>query len=115
MNNTSLLSSPPVFGFFELDPEGTVLYSRPVGGAEITNGNQTIIGQDFFREVFLCQNVESFRRKFLDFVVGNQMTERFLFKCIAGETVLLKIMFVKVLENNGAKNKKVIYVDIRQG
>jgi hypothetical protein len=115
MNSTSLLFPTPVFGFFELDSEGTVLYSRPVGDAEKTNGNQTIIGQDFFREVFSCQNIETFRRKFLDFVIGNQMTERFLFKCLAAETILLKIMFVKVLENNGAKNKKVIYVDIRQG
>ena len=116
MTNSSIFTLPDFLGFYELDTQGCVLYSRPKRAGEFDKPDSSIIGRNFFSEVLNFRNVAEFRRRFGNFVNGNYPTENFTFNCLMpDDNVAVKVMFVRVAENYGAGNERLVYVEIRGG
>ena len=114
MFSTAFITSPDFLGFYELDKEGTVLYSRPKRDGKFDKPNAAVIGRNFFNEIFDCRNAADFRRRFHNFLSGSHSTENFAFNCLAPDNaVAVRVMFVRVAENCGAGNESLVYVEIR--
>lgn len=114
MRNSSLINTLDVCGFYELDASGAVLYSRPGNGGKFEKPDSTLVGLNFFEEVFVCQNSESLRRRFANFVSSRQTTENFLFGWQISESfVSLRVMFVRVSERNFDGKNVFFYIDIK--
>src|SRR4030095_3523312 len=88
--------SAEVFGLYELANDGTVLYSRPRASDGLREAEQQIVGQDFFRDIFPCQNIEDLRRHFRRFIREDRPVDTFVFECLFGqETVRAKVFMTR--------------------
>lgn len=115
MNNTSVLTHPHFLGFYELDTDGTVVYSRIRRDDKFEKATSLLVGQNFFDDVLECRNSEVFRRRFRRFVCESTRHENFIFDYILSESIIpLKIMLMRITENTGSKCQSLIIVDIRQ-
>lgn len=115
MNNTLVLTIPYFLGFYELDTDGTVLYSRIKRDGQFEKATSLLVGRNFFDDVLTCQNSEIFRRRFRRFVSGGITHENFIFDYVLSESIIpLKVMLMRITENTGSKCQSLIIVDIRQ-
>ena len=87
-NNVLNLTSQELFGLFELDATGTVLYSRIRHNNKLMNAKPDWIGQNYFEEIAPFENISEFRRRFTNFIKGTQTSESFTFECRFQETVV---------------------------
>jgi hypothetical protein len=62
MMSASLLNQEKLFGLFELDTLGTVLYSRIEPDGESDGAAPNVAGHNFYNEVAPFDNAEEFRR-----------------------------------------------------
>lgn len=112
------VSSPAVSsvcGFYELDTNGVIMYSRIKNGGKFEQADPDLVGQNFFDDFFVCQNSEVLRRRFKRFVIEGYSTENFTFGLVQQDEILpLKIMLVRAAETGGAEHKGLIFVEIRQ-
>ena len=115
MNNTSVLTIPHFLGFYELDTDGTILYSRIKRDGKFEKATSLLVGQNFFDDVLGYQNSEVFRRRFRRFVNDSITHENFIFDYVVSESIIpLKIMLMRITENTGSKCQSLIIVDMRQ-
>ena len=115
MNNSSVLTHPPFLGFYELETDGTVVYSRMRRDGEFEKATSLLVGRNFFDEVLVCPNSDIFRRRFRRFVTDTATHENFIFEYVLSESIIpLKIMLMRITENNCSKCQSLIIVDIRQ-
>jgi hypothetical protein len=115
MMNASLLSQQKLFGLFELDPSGTVLYSRiePEGHAHGSTPN--VAGHDFFNEVAPFENAEELRRRVYDFTNGDGQADNFNFTCQCdGVPLPVKILLARIRERSDGNHTKSILLHIRK-
>ena len=104
-----------VFGLYELSNDGTILYSRPRSVDRSSDPEQRIIGKDFFRELFPCQNMEDLRRHFRRFITGAQSVDTFVFDCIFDqEIVRAKIFMTRAHENDYDHVGEIVIMDISE-
>lgn len=101
-------------GFYELDAQGKVVYARLKHDGRFERADDSVIGRDFFAEIFTCRNSDTLRRHFQAFIDGRMTTEHFTFGGNFGERVLpFRIMLVRVAENNGTARKHLFFLDIK--
>jgi hypothetical protein len=111
--STSLLKQQQLFGLFELDPAGTVLYSRvePEGDGAAPS----VAGQDFFNEVALFANAEELRRRISAFTNSEAQADNFHFTCLCdGGPLLVKVLLACIRERSNGRHTKTVLVHIRK-
>jgi hypothetical protein len=115
MMSATLLNEQKLFGLFELDPLGTVLYSRiePEGQTSVEVPN--VSGYNFFSEVAPFDNAEELRRRVSNFLNGDGQAENFHFTCQCDTGPLpVKVLLARIRERSSGKHTKSILVHIRK-
>jgi hypothetical protein len=115
MMSTSLLNQKKLFGLFELDPLGTVLYSRVEPDGEANEVVPNVAGYNFFNEVAPFGNAEELRRRISNFINGDGQAENFHFTCQwdCGPQPV-KVLLARIRERSNGKHTKSILVHIRK-
>lgn len=118
---TSRIVSPAfkkLYGLFELDADGTIIYSRDISelGYFGTAANASLVGRNFFDEVAPFKNVEEFRRLFKYFMKGANAAENLVFDCCFDESVVVpvKVKLSQISERESDERTKLVIVDIRK-
>ncbi|MCA1636140.1 MAG: hypothetical protein LC802_21230 [Acidobacteria bacterium] len=114
--SVSLLTAQELFGLYELDAAGTVLYYRiePCGKPGSTSPDMA--GHNFYDEVAPFENVEEFRRCVTRFTRGEQPADNFKFDCrYAGYAQPVKVLLARIRERLNHDLTKSVLVHIRQG
>lgn len=116
MNFASYLTAGNSSGLFELNNDGTVLYSRFRRNNELLNAERDLVGQNFFDEIAVFENARELRRIFNNFVKSNKFTDNFIFDCrFPEETVRVRVMMVRAFENKYPNPSDIVILDIRNG
>ena len=105
-----------IYGLFELDSVGTVMYSKIESSGDYSaKGRAEFVGRNFFDEVATFTNVEEFRRRFRYFAGGSDPAAKFNFICQFDEQPLeVKVMLTQISEREFDAKYKLIIVDIRK-
>jgi hypothetical protein len=115
MMRASLPAQQKLFGLFELDAAGNVLYARMEMDG---NGNGTVpcvAGQNFFETVAPFENTEELRRRVNVFTRSDGPADSFHFTCDFGEgPLLLKVLLARIREQSNGKHTKSILLHIRK-
>jgi hypothetical protein len=105
-----------LFGLFELDAAGTVLYARiepdgkPVGGGT----GPDVSGRNFYEDVAPFENVEEFRRRVLQFARGIRHADNFSFNCQYQDGALpVRVLLARIRERTSNDQTKSVLVHIR--
>jgi hypothetical protein len=110
-----LLNQQELFGLFELDSAGTVLYSRiePDAGASVAAAN--LAGRNFFEEVAPFENVEEFRQRIANFTRSHGQADNFNFTCRVNDDALpVRVLLARIRERSNGSHTKSILVHIRK-
>ena len=105
------------YGLMELDPAGTVLYSRvePDGAGGAAAAAQDVTGRNFYTEVAPFANVAEFRRQLDVFSRGEQPASSIDFTCEYEDGPLpVRVLFARIRERAGGNATKSILVHIRK-
>lgn len=104
-----------VFGLYELSKDGTILYSRARRDSVLGNAEDAVIGRDFFREIFQCQNIEDLRTHFRRFITGDRSVDSFVFDCFfEREVIRAKVFMTRAFENDYDHAGGIVIMDIRR-
>ncbi len=115
MMNLAPATFQKLFGLFELDSDGKIIYSRDFSKLGFAATNVALVGRNFFDEVAPFNNVEEFRRHFKYFVKSDQPTENFIFDCqYDGAVISVKVKISQVSEREFDERKNLFIVDIRE-
>ena len=115
MNLAPALSAKDLGGLFELDAEGTIVYSRLRKNRNWLESEPCAVGCNFFDEIAQFENVEDFRRRFRYFVKGSNSIENFNFDFrFAENAVPMRVMLVRVTEHGRKERAALVIVDIRK-
>jgi len=108
-------SSAKIFGLFELDLMGKVMYSRVDSNDSSVNLPANLIGLDFFDEVAPSADSEKLRQRFRYFAKGSDAADRFTFTSQVDEQPTeVKVLLTQISEREYNGNEKFIIVDIRK-
>lgn len=111
----SMNNSQTVFGCFELDLTGTVLYSKTPSEGVFGVGKPSIVGQNFFENLTPLESAEEFRKHFMLFANSRKARDEFSFNCQFGNVpVKAKVLLMQVKEREFDEYKRLIIVDVRQ-
>lgn len=106
---------PRVFGLFELNDEGTILYSRSDSGASSNEALRQLTGRNFFDEAAPFENTDEFRHYVNRFIRSNDPSEIFNFNCrIKNQDIPAKIKLVRIIERSSDERARTTIVDIRR-
>lgn len=113
--NSYNFTSQPLFGLFELDANGKVLYSK-VESDEIANRlNNGLNGLNFYDEVAGFKNINEFRQHLDQFTHCGSSVENFKFTCRFDDGIQeVKVRLVRVGEREYDGHAKLTIVDIRK-
>lgn len=115
MIGVSSITTSEFCGFYELDSDGIIQYSRIKRDGKFEKADPEMIGLNLFDDLLVCQNSAALRRHFKRFVIEGFSTDNFTFNLLQNEnTIPLKIMLVRATETNGAEHKGLIFVEVRQ-
>ena len=108
-------TSANIFGLFELDLMGTVLYSRVDSNNSSASLPPSLVGLNFFDEVAPFQNSEEIRRRFRYFAKGTNSADKFTFTSQTNEQPMeVKVLLTQIKEREFNNSEKFIIVDIRK-
>ena len=111
----SLLTAEELFGLFELDKIGTVLYYRVEPGGEPGATPPDMAGHNFYDEVAPFENVEEFRRCVTEFTQGASPADSFNFDCrYEGWGERVKVLMARICERVNQSKTKSILVHFRR-
>lgn len=115
MTSASLLNQQKLFGLFELDPAGTVLYSRMEPGGDVDGIVPNMDGHNFFEDVVPSEHAEELRRRISAFTDGDGQADSFHFTCQCDAVPLpVKVLLARIRERSNGKQTKSILVHIRK-
>ena len=98
------------FGILELDPWGTVIFSKLEGEFA---GAADVVGRNFFSEVATFLNVAEFRQRFETFHSNLEPSTSFMFNCDYEDgAVPVKVLLARLGEDT--KSPRAVLVYIRQ-
>jgi hypothetical protein len=113
--NASLLTGEELFGLFELDEAGTVLYSRIEPDGEPCGTAPDMSGRNFYEEVAPFENVAEFRRLVTEFAHGASPADSFKFDCrYEGCVYPVKVLLARIRERVNHDRTKSVLVHIRK-
>jgi hypothetical protein len=115
MINTSILDEQKLFGLFELDSTGTVLYSRIERDGRPSAAAPDVAGHNFFEEVVPFENAEELRRRISNFTCGECQADNFQFTCQFNDDFLpVKVLLARIGERTNGNRTKSILIHIRK-
>ncbi|CAN5776439.1 hypothetical protein BH18ACI4_BH18ACI4_16390 [soil metagenome] len=104
-------SHPQLFGLLEIDEAGTVLYAR----LENNNERCDISGLNLFSQVLSFTNVEEFRRRLDEFILGGDQANNFTFTCdFDYSSVPVRVLVARIRERTNGERTKSLLVHIRK-
>lgn len=104
-------STARIFGLFELDAAGTVMYSR-VDPHTSGVGSASLVGRNFFDEFTETTEIQS---RFRFFAKGLTAAEKFTYTYLNGQQpVGVKVMLTHISQRDYDAQEKLIIVDIRK-
>lgn len=113
--NISNQTSQPLFGLFEVDSTGKVLYSKVESDGIFGNRKIALTGLNFYEEVLPFKNVVEFRQHLDYFTVGGEAVGNFKFNCRYDDGYEeVKVRLVRVSEREYDGCAKLTIVDIRK-
>lgn len=111
----ALLTAQELFGLFELDGVGTVLYHRTEPDGKTGDRSPDMAGHNFYDEVAPFENVEEFRRCVTRFTRGESPADSFNFDCrYEGCAQPVKVLLARIRERVNQNSTKSVLVHIRQ-
>lgn len=115
MTSASLIGQQKLFGLFELDAAGTVLYSRIEPDEDGDAIPPSVAGRNFFDEVAQFKNAEELRRRIGDFANGDGQADNFHFTCRCDDgPLLVKVLLARIRERSDGAHTKSILVHMRK-
>lgn len=115
MMSTSLLSQQKLFGLFELDHTGTVLYSRVEPDEENKTTTPDLDGHHYFNEIAPFENADELRLRIRDFTNSGGQSDSFHFTCLCDNgPLLVKVLLARMRERSDGKRTKSILMHIRK-
>jgi hypothetical protein len=112
--SVSLLNTQELFGLFELDADGTVLYYRIEPRMEPDGTSPDMTGYNFY-EIMPFENVEELRQCVTEFTHGVSPADSFNFNCRYGGRVQpVKVLLARILERVNHDRTKSVLVHIRR-
>lgn len=104
-----------LFGLFELDDAGTILYSRPCESGEPRENGHSIVGQNFFEEMGPIENGHFLRRHFKNFLESKRSVDSFIFQGFyARAPVKAKILMTRGHETHHNPPAGIVIMDIKR-
>jgi hypothetical protein len=105
-----------LYGLIELDPAGTVLYTRFEGEGAASFSARECTGRNFYTEVAPFQNVGEFRQRLDSFRQGTQGAHSIDFICEYPDGPLaVRILLARIRERSEYDETKSVLVHIRKG
>jgi hypothetical protein len=104
-----------LFGFFELDKNGTVLYQRSYEHGAAVGLGRSAIGQNFFEEIDIPGTGDLLKRRFRNFIDSSRSVDSFDFECLY-ETlpVKAKVLMTKGHETHDDAPAGIVIVNIKR-
>lgn len=105
-----------LFGLFEIDAAGTVLYTRvEPDGAHPSGPAPDYTGQNFYTEVAPFRNVAEFRKRIDDFKRGSQPAHTLDFNCDYEDgPLLVRVLLARIRERTQSDATRSVLVHIRR-
>jgi len=104
-----------LFGLFELDPAGTVLYHRSDPVADQLTESAKLAGRNFYDDLAPFENTDEFRRCVTQFTSSAKFADSFNFDCwVDGNGQPVRVLLARIREAANPKNTKSILVHIRR-
>ena len=100
---------------FELQDDGTVIYSspRPIRGIDCLIN--TLVGRNFFEEVEGFEDISELQRRFKSFVRGGAAADSFYVRCIAGsEPTKAKIVMTRTFQTGYSSPAGMVMFEIKE-
>lgn len=110
-----LLDPQKLFGLFELNPAGTVLYSRIEPDGSSSGAGPDVAGRNFFDEVVPFENVDEFRERITRFTSSDGQVGNFNFVCrLNDESLSVRVLLARIRERTDGNHTKSVLVHIRK-
>ena len=104
-----------MYGLIEIDPAGTVLYTRFEGGDAASFAALNTTGRNFYTEVIPFNNVGEFRQQLDNFSRGSQAAHCMDFTCVYEDGPLpVRILLARIRERSQEDVTKSVLVHIRR-
>jgi hypothetical protein len=104
-----------LFGLFELDTTGIVLYHRIDPMTEPCTGSPGMAGRNFYDEIAPFENREEFRRCVTQFTLGAKTADSFDFDCrYEGNAQPVRVLLARIRDGMNPDHTKSVLVHIRR-
>ncbi len=108
--SAALLTAQELFGLFELDATGTVLYYRIEPGAKPGLNSPNTAGHNFYDEVAPFENVDEFRQCVTQFTQGGNLADSFNFDCrYEGFAHPVKVLIARLRKDHRNTNSVLVH------
>ena len=98
------------FGLLEIDPQGTVIFSKLEGNEKLA-GAADVVGRNFFSEVATFLNVGEFRQRFEIFDSNPEPSSSFMFNCDYEDgAVPVKVLVARLGEDRKYPRSVLVYI-----
>jgi hypothetical protein len=115
MTSTTVQDQQKLFGLFELDAAGNVLYARIEPDGDNKGKAEEVAGHNFFERVAPFKNAEELRRRISVFAHGRGQADSFHFTCDFGNgPLLVKVLLARISEQSNEGHTKSILLHIRK-
>jgi len=104
-----------LFGLFELDSTGNVLYHRVDPPSESRTAPLNVAGRNFYDEVASFQNTAEFREYVTQFTQSEKFADSFNFECQCNDNYQpVRVLLARICEASSPSSTKSILVHIRR-
>lgn len=105
-----IIAARRLFGLLELDPQGTVIFSK-LEGEDKFAGAMDLVGRNFFSEVATFLNVAEFRQRLETFDSKPEPSSSFVFNCDYEDgEVPVKVLLARLREDTGYPGSVLVYI-----
>lgn len=105
-----ILTKQKLFGLLELDPQGTVIFSK-LEGDDKSAGAADVVGRNFFSEVATFLNVAEFQQRVETFDSNPEPSSSFVFNCAYEDgAVPVKVLLARLREDIGYPESVLVYI-----
>ena len=111
--NTSVQTNKDILGFFELDDDGVVRYSR-TGVSPGSPEDEPLVGKDFF-DAAIFRNSKDLRRMFKRFIESREAADSFPFDCHIDNSVIhTKVTLTRAFLTEAFPAEGLVMLSIRE-
>ena len=105
-----ILAQQKLFGLLELDPLGTVIFSKLEGDEKLA-GVVDVVGRNFFSDVATFFNVAEFRERFETFDSNPEPSSSFMFNCDYEDgAVPVRVLLARLREDTKYSESVLVYI-----